>query len=319
MRSCHQRRRRGSRKWSKPTRASPAAIRTAGWRRRAKIIVWITVLSYTVSMVATVEPTLRGLGRRPSAQMPRYLPGCKRRRRPKRNSRAAPHSRGVWSRAGCHDHDSKSGSALEPAPVGGQDLFRELRVRLGNGAREHQCADHVAELLHGARAGLGAWLARRRLAEMVGENADHLLDGLGEARLQLGSLAGSVGRESAQGTPAAWIIAVLLREVIRDVAPPRVAFAALEQVGEGRVGLAQGCLTCLLCQRLFRGEVIVEAAMGEAGLPHQVGDAYALEAVRAKETLGRLEDGGAVLLRLLLGQFHRNEGNQAECAEQAQR
>ncbi len=128
------------------------------------------VLSYTVSMVATVEPTLRGLGlgRRPSAQVPRYLPGC-------------------------HDDDSKSGSALEPAPVGGQDLFRELRVRLRNGAREHQCADHLAELLHGARAGLGARLARRRLAEMVGENADHLLDGLGEARLQLGSLAGSVG------------------------------------------------------------------------------------------------------------------------------
>ena len=28
------------------------------------IIVWITVLSYTVSMVATVEPTLRGLGQK---------------------------------------------------------------------------------------------------------------------------------------------------------------------------------------------------------------------------------------------------------------
>jgi hypothetical protein len=27
------------------------------------IIVWITVLSYTVSMVATVEPTLRRMGR----------------------------------------------------------------------------------------------------------------------------------------------------------------------------------------------------------------------------------------------------------------
>jgi len=26
------------------------------------VIVWITVLSYTVSMVATVEPTLRRLG-----------------------------------------------------------------------------------------------------------------------------------------------------------------------------------------------------------------------------------------------------------------
>jgi len=33
---------------------------TAWWR----IIVWITVLSYTVSMVATVEPTLRGLGQK---------------------------------------------------------------------------------------------------------------------------------------------------------------------------------------------------------------------------------------------------------------
>ena len=101
---------------------------------------------------------------------------------------------------------------------------------------------------------------------------------------------------------------MLLGEVFRDVAPPGVAFAVLEQVGEGRVGLAQGRLTCFPCQRLFRGEVIVEAAVGEAGLPHQVGDAYALEAVRAKEALGRLEDGGAILLRLLLSQFHRNRG-----------
>lgn len=29
------------------------------------IIVWITVLSYTISMVATVEPTLRRLGQIP--------------------------------------------------------------------------------------------------------------------------------------------------------------------------------------------------------------------------------------------------------------
>jgi hypothetical protein len=27
------------------------------------VILWITVLSYTISMVATVEPTLRALGR----------------------------------------------------------------------------------------------------------------------------------------------------------------------------------------------------------------------------------------------------------------
>ncbi len=30
------------------------------------IIVWITVLSYTISMVATVEPTLRRLGQKPT-------------------------------------------------------------------------------------------------------------------------------------------------------------------------------------------------------------------------------------------------------------
>jgi hypothetical protein len=29
------------------------------------IIVWVAVLSYTVSMVATVEPTLRRLGQKP--------------------------------------------------------------------------------------------------------------------------------------------------------------------------------------------------------------------------------------------------------------
>ena len=44
-----------------------------------------------------------------------------------------------------------NGSGLEPGPVGGQDLLGELRVRPGNGAREHQGAEHLAELLHGAR------------------------------------------------------------------------------------------------------------------------------------------------------------------------
>ena len=37
------------------------------------IIVWITVLSYTISMVATVEPTLRRIGQTP-AQSARPVP-----------------------------------------------------------------------------------------------------------------------------------------------------------------------------------------------------------------------------------------------------
>src|SRR5712664_4235215 len=39
----------------------------------------------------------------------------------------------------------RTGSDLEPAPVGGQDLLGEPRVRAGNGAREHQCANQLAE------------------------------------------------------------------------------------------------------------------------------------------------------------------------------
>jgi hypothetical protein len=37
------------------------------------IIVWMTVLSYTISMVATVEPTLRRIGQTP-AQSARSVP-----------------------------------------------------------------------------------------------------------------------------------------------------------------------------------------------------------------------------------------------------
>src|SRR5690348_2994306 len=57
-------------------------------------------------------------------------------------------------------------------------------------------------------------------------------------------------------------------------------------------------------QSFFRLEVVVEAAMGEAGLPHELRDGDAVDALLAEEARRRLEHARPVRLGLGLADAH---------------
>src|SRR4029077_6148273 len=62
--------------------------------------------------------------------------------------------------------------------------------------------------------------------------------------------------------------------------------------------------SCLGSERCFGKKVVVEAAVGEAGGLHQIGQAGAGEAMLAKQAASSLDDSLAIICGLLFGQFH---------------
>ena len=85
-----------------------------------------------------------------------------------------------------------------------------------------------------------------------------------------------------------------------------------EQVAAGPVqpgpqqgqALGEGLAASLGGECVLGRELPVEAAVGQAGRPGDLGDPDAVEAVRAEQPPRRLDDGRPVLRRLLLGHLH---------------
>src|SRR5262249_22457102 len=108
-----------------------------------------------------------------------------------------------------------------------------------------------------------------------------------------------------EGAAGRQVVAMLAREVAVDEprpgAPPRsrTQLLAVAPVGAGDSGGAG-----LGGERLLGGEVVVEAAVGEAGLLHELGEPDAVDPPLAEQPPGGLHDGAAMSGRRIPADAH---------------
>src|SRR5262249_9912213 len=131
-------------------------------------------------------------------------------------------------------------------------------------------------------------------SQVAGEDGERLPEAVGEALLHAALPAGVAGEPGA-GAAGRQIVAVLAREVAVDEAPPGARPRPparprpVAPVGGGDAGGAslggEGLLGC---------EVVVEAAVGEAGLLHELGEPDAPEPPLSEQSPSGLNDLAAM-------------------------
>ncbi|CAG6392109.1 hypothetical protein SCOCK_150081 [Actinacidiphila cocklensis] len=183
-------------------------------------------------------------------------------------------------------------AALAEGRPRGLQQFLGDRVA-GGGARQDEGADHGAQLRHAVVVASG----QQRGAVAYPVDVD--VPGAGG----LLGLAPQIGRETGDGTAVPGVIAVPDREVVPDQRPARglmplcVVFRGNRRV---RPRLAECVGDGLIDEVLLGVELLVEAAVGEPGRLHQVGDADR-GALLPEHSRGGGYDALPVLLRLRLG------------------
>jgi len=155
-----------------------------------------------------------------------------------------------------------------------------------------QCAEHLAELLHGARARLARAAARWCLVEMVGGGCRSPSRWPRQSRLQLRVPGGGIGQRAPGCTPGL-VIAVLLGEVFPDRTAAMVALPCSSKSAKAALDLS-GPPDMPPSPTPLSREVIVEAPWVKPA--SRISRRRQRPRSRAREkALGRLEDGGAVL------------------------
>src|SRR3954451_590296 len=180
--------------------------------------------------------------------------------------------------------------------AGPEDFCRKLPII--HGAREHHRADHPA--YRGER--LLASRGRRAAGHQRRENLDEVPKTLGEGRTNWRRLAHRLGGETGDRAAAPGAVTMARRQIGVHQRPERI-IARSELAPAGRL-LRQHLRARFGGELILRAELMIEAAMRQAGALHDLGDRDALESLLAEQPTSYLDDPRAIFRRLLPAHFH---------------
>ena len=139
---------------------------------------------------------------------------------------------------------------------------------------------------------------------VAGEIVEEGAELVGEGAADWGSLAGDLRPDCGHRAAAASAVAMFWREIGGGECFDGVAGGLVDDVCPVLPHPGNGAGACLGYEVFFRFEVAVEAAVGEAGRLHEIGDTDAVDASFAKEPGGYVEDSLVVFGFLDTAYFH---------------